>query len=302
MSMSHFRSRVAGILAATSCSFVALRAFADEPNVCTDAYEQSQIQMKPRTGEGESSLLRARASLLTCMRSNCKDWMVADCSKWLTEVEARIPTVVFSARNTAGRDLTDVQVQKASGEPLATRLDGRAIELEPGEYVFVFVATDGTRVEKTALVREGEKAQSVVGMFEASPEELAKARGQGPAAPSGPGDSGRVESQPSTLHYVGYGAAGLGAVGLGIGTIFGITAINQKSNARCGDDNLCEDGSALNDAVSAAKVATVGFIAGGILVAGGVALLLFTPAKSVRVEARGAAMPGGALYGIGGTF
>lgn len=301
--MSRLRSRVAGVIVATSCSAVALPAFADEPNVCTEAYEQSQIQMKPRAGEGESALLSARASLLTCMRSNCKDWMVADCSKWLTEVEARIPTVVFSARNTAGRDLSAVQVQKDSGEALATRLDGRAIELEPGEHLFVFVAEDGTRVEKRALVREGEKAQSIVATFEASAEELAKARGQTtPVGPSGPVDKPPIETQPSTLRYVGYGAAGIGVVGLGIGAIFGITAINKKNAADCDDSGSCSNFAAVGDAKSAATVATVGFIAGAALLAGGVALVLFAPTSSVRVEARAAALPGGGFYGVGGTF
>ena len=294
------RSRVAGVFVATSCSFVAVTALADEPNVCTDAYEQSQIQMKPRTGDGESTLLKARASLLTCTRSNCKDWMVADCSKWLSEVEARIPTVVFSARNTAGRDLTEIQVQKPTGEALATRIDGRAIELEPGQHVFVFIDENGTKVEKNALVREGEKAQSIVATFEASAEELAKARGQ--TGLLGPVDRGRTETHPGTLQYVGYGAAGVGVVGLAIGTIFGITAINKKSAADCKPDNLCENGDALDDAHSAATVATIGFIAGAVLVAGGVALVLFTPSKSVRVEARAAGSISSAFYGIGGTF
>lgn len=299
--MSCLRSRVAAVLAATTCSLFALPAFADEPNVCSDAYEQSQIQMKPRAGDGESTLLKARASLLTCMRSNCKDWMVADCSKWLSEVEARIPTVVFSARNTAGRDLTEVQVQKQSGEALATRIDGRAIELEPGQYTFVFVTEDGTRVEKSALVREGEKAQSIAAMFEASPEELAKARGQnGVVGPTGP--TTRFEKQPGTLQYVGYGAAGVGVVGLGIGAVFGLIAINKKSDAKCGSDNLCDKPEALEDAKSAANVASVGFIAGAVLLAGGVALILFTPSKSVRVEARASANPNAAFYGIGGAF
>lgn len=269
--------------------------------MCTESYEQAQISMKPTTGERESSLLRARASLLTCMRSSCKDWMVADCSKWLTEVEARIPTVVFSARNTAGRDLADVQVQKTSGEALATRLDGRAIELEPGNHVFVFVGEDGARVEKRALVREGEKAQSIAAIFEASADELAKARGQtGPTGPTVAVD--RRPTEPSTLRYVGYGAAGVGVVGLGIGAIFGITAINKKSAADCDENGICGNFAAVDDAKSAATVATVGFVAGAALLAGGIALILLAPSSSVRVEARAAASPSGAFYGIGGRF
>jgi hypothetical protein len=294
--MSRLPPRIVFSLVATWSSAVALPAFADEPNVCIDAYEQAQVSMKPRTNDGESTLLRARTSLLTCMRSNCKDWMVADCSRWLSEVEARIPTVVFSARNTAGRDLANVQVQNVSGETLVPRLDGRAIELEPGKHVFVFVAEDGTRVEKPALVREGEKAQSLVATFEASPEELAKARAQ-----TGPRDEAPPRA-PSTLRYVGYGAAGLGVVGLGIGVVFGATAISKKSAASCDASGACDDGAALDDARSAATAATVGFVAGGALLAGGIALVLFAPSSTVRVQARAAASRSGGFAGVGGTF
>lgn len=278
-------------------------ALADEPNVCTESYEQAQVFMKPKSGDEDSTLLKARASLLTCMRSSCKDWMVADCSKWLSEVEARIPTVVFSARNTAGRELTEVQVQKTSGEALATKLDGRAIEIEPGQHLFAFVTEDGTRVEKRALVREGEKAQSIAAMFEASAEELAQVRAQNnPGGPGGPTDRGRFEKQPSTLNYVGYGAAGLGVVSLGIGTIFGVTAISKKNTANCDSNHVCDDLGAAEDAKSAAVVSTIGFIAGGALLVGGVALVLFAPANTVRVEARASVSPSGGFYGIGGTF
>lgn len=300
--MSRLRFRTIFGVVATASSLAALPAFADEPNVCVESYEQAQVSMKPRTGAGESTLLRARTSLLTCMRSNCKDWMVADCSKWLTDVEARIPTVVFSARNTARRDLAAVKVQTASGEALTARLDGRAIELEPGEHVFVFIAGDGTRIEKTALVREGEKSQSIVAMFEASPEEVAKARAQeGPTGPTGPTDRAQTGSK-STLRYVGYGATALGVVGLGVGAIFGITAIAKKNAANCDASGACEDGEALASARSAAVPATVGFVVGGALLIGGVALILFAPSSSVRIEARSSVSPSGSFTGVGGTF
>lgn len=247
-------------------------------NVCKDSYENAQSLMQPN--QAESKLMPAREMLRTCMRSGCKDWMVADCSKWLSEVEARIPTVVFSAKNTVGRDLTDISVTRESGEVLTTRLDGRIVEMEPGQQVFVFVAPDGVRREKRVLVREGEKAQSIAATFDASGEEIAASRG-----PSGSdvamGAAPRVghESRPSSLTYVGYGMAGVGTIGLAIGTIFGITAISKKNEANCDATNACDPGP-LDAARSAATVATIGVVAGAALLAGGVALVMLAPSAS----------------------
>jgi hypothetical protein len=49
-------------------------------------------------------------------------------------------------------------------------------------------------------------------------------------------------------------------------------------------------------------VATVGFVAGAALVAGGLALVLFAPSSTVHVEARAAASRSGGFAGVGGTF
>jgi hypothetical protein len=71
-------------------------------------------------------------------------------------------------------------------------------------------------------------------------------------------------------------AGGIGVVGLGLGTVFGIVAIGDKSSAHCDANKFC-DASSLSSARSAAVVSNVGLIAGGLLLAGGAALVLFTP-------------------------
>jgi hypothetical protein len=276
------RRRLHRLVLCTFASLVATiaapRAARADEAVCRDSYEQSQMLMKPQGTE--STLLKAREALRTCMRSGCKDWIVADCSRWLAEVEARVPTVVFSARSSAGRDLLDVRVTTASGEPIAPRLDGRAVEVEPGAQSFVFVAASGARIQKDVLVREGEKAQGVAATFEAPPAEQAKER---TAAASEPGPR-RPVSTSSSLRYVGYGLGAAGILGLGVGTVAGLQALSRKGEANCDASNAC-DGETLRDAHSAADVATAGFIAGAVLLAGGVALVLLAP-RSVRADAR----------------
>ena len=263
---------------------------AEEASVCVDAYEKSQMLMKPASGQ--STLLPAREMLRTCMRSGCKDWMVADCSRWLSEVEARIPTVVFSVRDTSGRDLAQILVKTVDGASVASRLDGRAIELEPGEQVFVFVAPDGARRETRVLVREGEKNQGVSAVFDSPRDETNRVITARHATAAT-----RAGTPP--LRYVGYGVAGAGVIGLGVGAIFGLRAIAKKNEANC-IENVCDE-PAMDEATSAANIATIGFVAGGALVTGGALLVLFGPGSS-PVQARLDVRPSSASLDLSGRF
>jgi hypothetical protein len=132
-------------------------------------------------------------------------------------------------------------------------------------------------------VREGVKNQSVTVV-------LGKPAAATPAATSAAPASG-AQAMPDTppasassgggspLRTVGWIAGGVGVVGLGIGTAFGIAAISDKSSAHCDASNACQSGP-LSSANSAATISTVGFVAGGVLLAGGLALVLFAPKAS----------------------
>jgi hypothetical protein len=294
--MSLKRNAAVLTLMLASLTSARLAVAAEGDDVCTDSYEQSQRLMQP--GQGESKLLVAREKLRTCMRSNCKDWLVADCSKWLADVEARIPTVVFSARTSAGRDLVDVSVTTSAGATLAPRLDGRAVEVEPGEQVFVFVGGDGVRREQRVLVREGERLQRVTATFDA-PADSPQPQPQ----PEPRSSSGEDRSAPSSLKYVGYAAAGAGVIGLGLGAIFGMRAISER-NDNCTEATLsCRPG-ALDSARSAATVSTIGFVAGGVLLATGIVLVVAAPSSSssLRVNASASLAPGRGGLVLGGAW
>jgi hypothetical protein len=70
------------------------------------------------------------------------------------------------------------------------------------------------------------------------------------------------------------GAAGL--VGLGVGGTFGVLAIGDKNDASCNSSNECQSGP-LHSAKTAALIADIGLIGGGVLFAVGGALVLFAP-------------------------
>jgi hypothetical protein len=249
-------------------TFVTTARADDESAKCNPAYEEADALIKA----GGDKLLDARAKLLVCARPACKPWMVKECTTSLAEVSARIPSVVFSAKDSRGNEIVEVTV--TTGErSLTSRLDGKAIELGPGERTFTFVRADGSRAVVTAVVKEGEKAQRVTATFEGSES------GTSAATPATPAHGGEDGESGSSVRTVGWVVAGAGVVGLGVGTFFGIKAIGSTGDANCDEKNTCEKGP-LADARSAATVSTIGFIAGGVLLAGGVSLILLAPSRS----------------------
>src|SRR5258706_6319329 len=125
--------------------FVALssKAGADPKQVCADAYSQGQ------TLRDSQKLISAHTQFVLCAREVCapfmKGVMVKECAQWLSDVDRRIPSVVFTAKG-GGVEMVDVTV-RVDGAVVATRLDGRATLLDPGQHTATFEASDGGKVE-----------------------------------------------------------------------------------------------------------------------------------------------------------
>jgi len=123
------RTRIDGYLMITAIGILgAKRARADDKMICVRAADAAQEQ---RT---EGKLRDARASLHTCARDVCPALVRSDCTQWLSEVEASMPTVVIRAQNARGDDLADVQID-LDGRRIVDRLEGLPIDVDPGPHV-----------------------------------------------------------------------------------------------------------------------------------------------------------------------
>src|SRR5882724_84046 len=91
------------------------------------------------SSRNDHNLRAARAQLLVCAASACPADVRTECTRRVAEVNAAMPTVVFAAKDQTGKDLAAVKVTM-DGEPLADRLDGTALSVDPGEHSFVFDA------------------------------------------------------------------------------------------------------------------------------------------------------------------
>jgi hypothetical protein len=250
------------------CAF-AMPARADETQVCSDAYTQGQ------TLRNEHKLIKSREQLRVCTRAECT-WRATECAKWLTEVETALPSIVFEVKNGKGDDVSDVKVS-IDGAPLVDRLDGSALVVDPGEHTFRFEATGESAVEKKVVVREGEKGRRIPIMIGSS--QRAEPKGDAPrGVPESPASAG------STQRTIGLVVGGVGVVGLGFGTVFGLIAGSKWSDAqnKC-TPSACGSGSPAQDdksaAQNAATISTILFVAGGAALATG-AVIFFTAPRS----------------------
>jgi hypothetical protein len=267
-------------------TLVTTSSLADDKAACLDAAKKGQ------RFKDNHKLVEAREQLRICAAAVCPAVVQSDCAIWLAEVDAALPSVVVTAKNGAGADLVDVKVSM-DGQALVSKLDGHAVAMNAGPHTFHFAAVDGSTLDRQVVVREGEKNQSITVVLGAVPTPPTRpppppvpgpaletpATGPTPQPPphavETPSDSG---GSSGTLKTVGWVLGGAGVVGLGVGTVFGFIAMGDKDAAHC-VNNICDPGTT-GGIKSSALVSDVGWIAGGVLLASGAALVLFAPSGS----------------------
>jgi hypothetical protein len=302
-------TRLAAIpLIASAVSLFAPTSRAADPTMA-DCLGASETSIKLRSAH---HLRESRQQLLECAALTCPLEVRSECERRLVGVNAAIPTLVFEAKDAAGNDLSAVSVSM-DGKPLADRLEGTAISLDPGSHSFHFEAVGHGMVDKSFVLHEGEKdrrerivfgavaAPGVTGVASRAQDQAVPPKAADGSSPAS-ADRGTTSSSWGPLKTVGVVAGGVGLVGIGIGAAFGLLAASDKNNANCDANGYCTPGP-LSDARSHATVSTVGFIAGGVLLAAGIGLVISGPrerAGSVQVGPTVGAGSGGLV--VGGSF
>jgi hypothetical protein len=176
---------------------------------------------------------------------------------------------------------------------------GTAIPVDPGAHVIDASALNRTPFHQSVDVAGGATSTTV------TVPDLAIASGAGGAA--GGGDE--ASNPGSTQRIAGLVIAGAGVVGIGIGAVFGIVAMNKENtalNSDCTGDKLCtQPGVQLGqDAQSAATASTIAFGLGAAAVAGGLVLYFLAPKNpsTATVGLRASSTPGGASLGLVGAW
>jgi hypothetical protein len=215
-------------------------------------------------------LHEALAQFANCAAPSCPDEVKTECASRIADVKAAMPTLILAATDGAGNDLRDVQV-RLDGAPLVSSLDGQPVAIDPGSHTLRFEQAGQPPVEKTLVLREGEKNRRESVVIGPPPAQTATT-----AAPeTAPHPSWWTTQR--TLAVVG---AGLGVAGLAVGGVFGAFALSDKNQeqSNCGASACPNQPQAKADYDTGnqnATVSTIAFVAGGAFLAAG-AVLFFT--------------------------
>jgi hypothetical protein len=225
----------------------------------------------------QGKLHDALKQLAVCAASACPAEVSADCAQRIAAIKGAMPTLILGAKDGVGNDLTAVAVSM-DGAPLAGALDGRTLDLDPGEHTFRFDFTGQPPLEKRLVLREGEKdrRESVV----LGPPVTVTV----PALPVAP------PSFWTTRRSLAVVSAGVGVVGIGLGAMFGAYAASAQSGEKstCSASACSSPAQSVEDYNTAQKNATgstVGFVVGGVLVATGVVVWFTAPRAGAAPQA-----------------
>ncbi len=259
---------------------------------CISAYEQAQTLRK------DGRLVMAKGQAAICARDACPALLTKDCTRWIGEIDAITPSVFFDIRTPAGTERSDVQV----------KIDGAAVEkldpktplaLDPGSHAFVFEASGGPPVERTLVLREGEKRRRIAVTVAAPPAQ----------------DVAAGPSRPIPVGFWVFGGASVAA--LATAAVFAVDGLGKKS-----DLEGCKPGCSSSDVNAMSTSFTIADVALGAGIVAGLAatyVFLTRPAADERRSAssvvvipppgRGVAaqpfvspLQGGGAFGVRATF
>lgn len=189
-------------------------------------------------------------------------------------LDARIAhlTVIVSG------DASRVKAFEINGVDMGVDQLGTAVDVDPGELTVELIPDAGEPTVGTIELAEGATDEIRLEL-----------------KPAPVGDVSGPEEEEGGSIVPGVVVLGVGVVGVGVGAVTGLMALGKASdlNDAC-PENPCptENQSLKDDAETFSTISTISFIAGGVLVAAGVTLLVIQPgggsaeADSATVEVR----------------
>jgi hypothetical protein len=143
-------------------------AISGEDAVCSAAHQSAKQH------EQAGQLIEADKLLRNCARPLCGSPLWEQCAAEGIELSATIPSIVPLVTDDAGHPRVDVQV-KVDGQVVSTRLDGRALLVDPGKHELAFSTESGVFATQKIEIARGQRNRQVkVSMRPATPQAQAR--------------------------------------------------------------------------------------------------------------------------------
>jgi tetratricopeptide (TPR) repeat protein len=274
------------------------RAFAAFPAPTLALWSARALEKLGKLVEAEDRYRAAERASVNAGEPEAQRKAKLDARKARAELLPRIPTLKISVE---GAPLAGVIV-RVDGVAIASERLAQPILVNPGERL-ITAERGASMVEAKANIASGEHEHVALKFEEsASPNEaldayLSNPKAEPPTRPSSSGDASSshdwaMSSDSPGWRAVGWAAVGLGGAGLVTSAVLAAVANGKRSDFedQC-PDNKCPLGvpdsvrDDVNSYNSLRDLSTVGWIAGGALMVGGIGLLIALPAGGGRLSA-----------------
>ncbi|MBX3233082.1 MAG: hypothetical protein KIT84_13005 [Labilithrix sp.] len=189
---------------------------------CIAAHEEAL------TLKSEKKPHAAKEKFVACARAECPVVVRKECGEQIDQMSAAAPTVALEALDDKGNSDTQVKVT-LDGIVVADKLTGSAIDVEPGEHLFVFERGDGKKIEQKLLVVEGEKNRKVVADYQT-------------LLPKPPPVTPPPPPPPKKMPILAYVAGGVALAAVGSFAFFSISGKSKEDDLATSCSPNCGDG------------------------------------------------------------
>lgn len=202
---------------------------------------------------------------------------IADAQVELEQTRAQLPGVIIRIKGGSPSDAT----LRIDGRLVPLQLVGEVTPLNPGKHSVELKASGKTSSQLVDVgVGEKKEVSFDVGRPSSSPPSSVP-------VPAAPAPAARTTNHGSWHKPAGFAALGVGAAGVVVGAITGAMVLSKRStldkDPGCADRScprtLSSDVSSYN---TLRVVSTTAFIAGGVLAATGITLLLTSPKRETQ--------------------
>jgi hypothetical protein len=207
-------------------------------------------------------------------RQSGNEELLSIAEKQLAELDKRLPRLTLRVASDAPPNV----VVSRDGTALGSVSLGVPLPINPGNHVVTVSAPGHADARYEIRLAEGAQQTLDVRAGAAQPTPSPPSPEQAPVTPRA--SSGSLQK---TFAWV---SLGIGVVGVGVGSVFGVLAIKKNHDSNAGghcDSTGCDaTGKSLrNEALGDATISTVAFAVGLVAIAGGIVLWATAPSPSV---------------------